>query len=152
MSSIAQTYSFKDLVGALTNTVFRVSFPLTGGNIGIGSMTISMGTERTTHDVAADGVVMPSYIAGDNGEISIEAQQTSPIHHALLDLYNLCVTAANNDDVSGWASTGIAFRTLLDGSTHVATGVSFGKIPDKPYQAQGQRVTWRLLAANIINQ
>jgi hypothetical protein len=146
------TYSFKDLVGALTNAVFGVSFPLSGGNVGFGAMTITMSTERTTHDVAADGTVMLSYIAGDNGDVAIEVQQTSPLHHALLSLYNQCVTAANNDDVSGWGSTSISFRTLLDGSTHLATGVSFGKIPDKPYQAQGQKITWRLMAANIINQ
>ena len=54
--------------------------------------------------------------------------------------------------MSGWASTAIAFRTLLDGSTHIATGISFAKIPDKPYHAQGQKMTWRLMAANIINQ
>jgi len=150
--SVGTTYSFKDLVGALTNTVFGVSFSLSGGNVGFGSLTIVMQTARTAHDVAADGTVMPSYIAGDNGELTIELQQTSVLHHQLLNLYNLCVAAANNDDVSGWASTALAFRTLLDGSTHIATGVSFDKVPDKPYHASGQKVTWKLMAANIINQ
>lgn len=149
---VGVTYSFKDLVGALTNTVFGVAFSLSGGNVGFGQLTITMATERTSHDTAADGTVMPSYIAGNSGELSIEVQQTSPLHHLLLDLYNLCTTAADNDDVSGWASTTLAFRTLLDGSSHIATGVSFAKVPDKPYQAQGQRVTWRMMAANVINQ
>jgi Bacteriophage KPP10, Structural protein ORF10 len=149
--SLGTTYSFKDLVGALTNPIFGVAFPLSGGNLGFGALTITMATERTTHDVAADGTVMPSYVAGDNGDVAVEVQQTSPLHHLLLSLYNQCVTAANNDDVSGWASTTIAFRTLLDGSTHIASGISFAKIPDKPYQASGQKITWRLMAANIIN-
>ena len=149
---LGTTYSFKDLVGALTNIVFGTTFPLSGGNLGFGSLTITMGTERTYHDVAADGTVMPTYAAGDNGDVVVEVQQTSPLHHALLDLYNQCITAANNDDVSGWASTELSFRTLLDGSTHIATGVSFAKIPDKPYHAQGQKITWRLMAANIFNQ
>jgi hypothetical protein len=94
---------------------------------------------------------MASYIAGDNGAVDLEIQQTSALHHALLSLYNLCVTAANNEDVSGWLSTNISFRTILDGSVHVLSGVSFGKIPDKPYQAAGQKVRWQLLAANVVN-
>lgn len=145
------TYSFKSLTGVLTNTVFGTSIPLTGGNIGVGSITIRMTTTRTTHDVAADGTVMPSYIAGANGEVDIVVQETSPIHQALLALYNLCVLAADNDDVLGWAATAISFTLLIDGSTHVLTGVSFEKIPDKPYEAQGQKMTWKLMAANIIN-
>lgn len=151
MSAIATVYSFKDLTGSLTNPTFGVAFLLQGGNIGIGQITIVMNTERTTHDVAADGTVMPSYVAGDNGELNIEMQQTSQLHHELLSLYNLCVSAANGGDVSGWASTALSIRTILDGSTHTCNGVSFAKIPDKPYQAQGQKITWRLMAANVIN-
>jgi len=145
------TYSFKSLTGVLTNAAFGVSIPLTGGNIGVGSFTIRMSTTRTTHDVAADGTVMPSYVAGDNGEIDIQVQETSVIHRALLNLYNLCVLAANNDDVSGWAATAISFVLLVDGSTHTLTGCSFDKIPDKPYEASGQKMTWKLMAANIVN-
>lgn len=150
MSAVGRTYSFKDLVGAITNGIFGISYSVTGGNVGVGAVTITMATERTTHDTAADGVVMPSYVAGDSGEVSIEVQQTSNLHHQLLDLYNLCVTAAEAGDVSSWAATVISFRTVFDGSTHICNGVSFGKIPDKPYQAQGQKITWRLMAANII--
>ncbi len=145
------TYSFKSLTGVITNPVFGVSIPLTGGNIGVGSFTIRMTTTRTTHDVAADGTVMPSYIAGDNGDVDIEVQETSVLHKALLSLYNLCVVAANNDDVLGWAAIAISFVFLIDGSTHTLTGCSFEKIPDKPYQAQGQKITWKLMAANIVN-
>ena len=149
--SVGVTYAFKDLVGVLTNDIFGVNFTLTGGNVGLGSVTVTMATERAAHEVAADGTVMPSYIAGDNGAVVMEIQQTSPLHHQLLSLYNQCVTAANADDVSGWASTTIAFRTLLDGSTHVLSGVSFGKIPDKSYHAQGQKVNWQLMACNVVN-
>jgi len=151
MSVVGVTYSFKDLTGVLTNGAFGVTILLSGGNVGFGQMTITMATERTTHDTAADGTVMPSYVAGDSGTVDLEIQQTSPLHHALLNLYNLCVAAANADDVSGWASTVMTFRTILDGATHVLNGVSFAKIPDKPYQASGQKVRWALMAANIVN-
>ena len=150
--SLGSTYSFKSLVGVLVNAVFGVSIPLTGGNVGFGQMTVTMTTERTAHDVAADGTVMVSYIAGDNGDIAIEVQESSVLHSALLSLYNQAITAANNDDVSGWAATTISFRMLTDGTSHILSGVSFGKIPDKPYQASGQKMTWRMMAANIVNQ
>ncbi len=146
-----RTYSFKSLTGVLTNPVYGVTIPLTGGSIGLGSITIRMTMTRTAQDVAADGTVMPSYIAGDNGEVDIQVQETSFLHSALLALYNLAVLAANNEDVSGWASTAISFTLLIDGSVHTLTGVSFDKIPDKPYEASGQKITWKLLAANIIN-
>jgi hypothetical protein len=146
-----RTYSFKSLTGVLTNPVFGVTIPLTGGNIGIGSITIRMTTPRTTHDVAADGTVMPSYVAGDNGEVDIQVQETSAIHGDLLALYNLCVQAADNEDVLGWAANAVSFTLLIDGSIHTLTGVSFDKIPDKPYEANGQKMTWKLLAANIVN-
>lgn len=146
-----RTYSFKSLTGVLTNSVFGITIPLTGGNIGVGSITVRMTTTRTTHDVAADGTVMPSYIAGDNGEVDIQVQETSAIHQDLLSLYNLCILAANNEDVSGWAATAISFTFLIDGSIHTLTGVSFEKIPDKPYEANGQKITWKLMAANVIN-
>ncbi len=148
--SVGVVYSFKDLVGSITNPVFGQTILLSGGNIGFGSVTITMATERTTHDTAADGTVMPSYVAGNSGRLTFVCQQTSLLHKQLLNLYNLCATAADAFDVTGWAATNISLQTLLDGSTHKATGVSFSKIPDKPYEAQGRNVTWEMMAANIV--
>jgi hypothetical protein len=125
--------------------------PLTGGNIGLGGITIRMTTSRTVHDVAADGTVMPSYVAGANGEVDIEVQETSILHKALLTLYNALVLQADLDDILGWAATSISFALLIDGSVHTLTGVSFDKIPDKPYQAAGQKITWKLMAASITS-
>jgi hypothetical protein len=146
---VGTTYSFKSLVGVLKNSIVGVVIPLTGGNIGLGGITIRMTTSRTVHDVAADGTVMPSYVAGANGEVDIEVQETSILHKALLTLYNALVLQADLDDILGWAATSISFALLIDGSVHTLTGVSFDKIPDKPYQAAGQKMTWKLLAANI---
>ena len=152
MPPIGTTYSFKDLVGVLNNPLLSAPYQLVGGNIGLGTITIRMLTQRTEHEVGTDGVVMPSYAAGQNAEITIEIQQTSQLHHALLSLYNLLTTAANGGDVSNWAGTVIQLRTILDGSRHNLQGVSFQKIPDKPYAAKGQNVSWVLMAASAINQ
>ena len=144
------TYSFKDLKGVIT--MADETFILAGGNVGAGSITITMSEDRTVHDVAADGSVMPSYVAGDNGSVSIEAQQTSALHKFLLGAYNTVKSSADDGDVDAWASGVISFNTLLDGSTHQLTGVSFQRIPAKAYAAHGARVTWNLMACNIANQ
>lgn len=149
---IQTTYSFKDLVGVLFNPVMGTPFILTGGNVGIGEVSIRPLTQRTEHDVASDGTVMPSYVPGDNFEVTVSCQQTSSLHHALLSLFNLLITAANASDVSNWAATVLSFRTILDGSTHNLTGASFRNTSDKPYAQKGQNVTWAFMAAYGVNQ
>jgi hypothetical protein len=149
---VQTTYSMKDLVGVLTNPVLPVPFQLAGGYVGIAELTIRMLTQRTEHEVAADGSVMPSYISGANGEVTINVQQTSAIHHLLLGLYNQLTTLAETDELAAWAATTISFRTVLDGALHVLSGCSFQKIGDKPYAAKGQNVTWVLMSANVVNQ
>lgn len=152
MPPVQTTYSFKDLVGVLDNPLLDSPLQLVGGNIGLGTITIRMLTQRAEMDTGADGVVMPSYVAGDSAEITIEVQQTSDLHHALLDLYNLLATAANHGDVSNTFSTVISLRTILDGAGHRLSGVFFQKVPDKPYAPKGQNVTWTLMAASAVNQ
>lgn len=135
-------YSFTDLSGALAH-------PDLGGYIftgeGIGQITVTMSTDKSAHSVAADGTVMVSKVAGHNGQVQIQCQQTSKVHKWLLAAYNALYIA----DTDAWAQMGATLRNTSDGTSHVATGMSFLKIPDKPYQAQGQMVTWTMLAADI---
>ena len=136
------TYSFTDLSGAVAHPLLGA---YTFNGKGVGELTVTMTGERTVHDVAADGSVMVSKIAGNNGAISVITQQTSDIHKWLLAAYNFLI----NSDASEWAKMAATLRNLSDGTSHLATGLSFQKVPDKSYQAQGQRVTWVLMAANI---
>src|SRR5271154_6755935 len=116
MSAISATYSFKDTAGSLTNPILQGVPIVFAGEIGMGEFIVSMHTVRTTHDVSADSTVMPSYIAGDNGAVTIMVQQTSAIHAALLGLYNILKSAADSGDVSNWASTALSLRNVVDGS------------------------------------
>lgn len=145
---MATLHSFKDL-----SLVF--AHPLVGtftvkGQIGVSRIAITNTTERTLHDVAADGGVMISYVSGDNGTIKMEMQQTCAFHKFLLTWYNVIKTLADQDDVSAWASADVHARTINDGSVHVLTGVSPSKVPDKPYAAAGEKITWDLMAANMV--
>ena len=145
------TYSFKDTTGAFVSPLVG-SFILAGGSLGAGQFVVSNATERTLHDTAADGAVMVTYQAGNSGELQIECQQTSAIHKFLLTWFNALIAAADSDDVTNWASASVALRNILDGSMHTLTGVSPAKTPDKTYAAAGGKVTWRLMAANVVNQ
>jgi hypothetical protein len=136
------TYSFTDVS-------FSISHPGVGKYIasgeGIGNINISMTNDRTAHDVASDGSVMVSKIRARNGSLSLAVQQTSGLNRWLMKWYNYLETAPT----SAWADTTIVIRCPRMGEQTTAIGVSPQKLPDKPYQAQGQNVNWALLAADI---
>ena len=136
------TYSFQD-----TNVSFNHPFGnASSTGAGMGTISVSMTQTKTVHDVAADGSVMISKIEGDNGTIAITIQQTSQLHKYLKNWYNYVNTSA---DTSQWASMAISINNKSLGDSVVATNVSPQKLADQPYQAQGQMVTWNLMAAKI---
>lgn len=136
------TYSFADVSVVVANPVYG-QYIATGA--GLGSITTDMTTERTVHDVAADGSIMVSKIKGRNGTIAMAIQQTSDFNDWLQKLYNFLESAPT----SYWASTSIYIRSPIMGDVEICTGVSFGKQPSKPRQAEGQKLTWTLMAADI---
>lgn len=145
----ASTYSFKDTSGGFNHPIagpFAFS-----GQIGAGRFVVEMHTDRTVLDTAADGLVMPSAVAGNSGSLSIEIQQTSVLHLFLVSWFNLIKVAFDLGDVSQWASAAVSLVNKVDGSTHVLTGVAPTKIPTKTYGPQGEKLTWVLLACNIEN-
>jgi|SRR5580658_1984775 hypothetical protein len=145
----ASTYSFKDTSGGF-NDALAGPFAF-GGQIGAGRFIIEMHTDRTVMDVAADGLVLPSAVAGNNGSLTIEMQQTSVFHKFLLNWFNLLNQAFDNADVSDWAGATISLVNTVDGSTHTLTGVAPTKIPNKSYGPQAERISWILMCANIVN-
>lgn len=136
------TYSFSDVS-------ISISHPNVGKfsamNEGIGDISISMTNDRTAHDIANDGSTMVSKIKARNGSISIAVQQTSNFNKWLQKWYNY-LDAATTDV---WADTLITIRAPKMGDLITAKGVSPQKIPDRPYQSQGQKMTWTLMAADI---
>lgn len=144
-----RTYSFMDT--ALTMAHPDLPPFVLQAEIGFHQATVVMATEKTIQDKAADGGIMITAVAGKNGTIALEMQQTSELHAFLLEWYNLLDTQMTNGDVSKFASMTVLLRNLVDGSQHVATGVSPSKPPDKPYGEQGQHITWVLHCARIDN-
>jgi hypothetical protein len=146
---MSTTYSFKDLSGAFTDP--DVGAFLFAGQIGMHQATVEMATEKTAQDLAGDGTIMISAIAGENGHVALEMQQTSDLHAFLLAWYNAKITALAAGDVANFAAATVTLRNIVDGSTHVCTGVSPSKIPAKAYAQQGQHITWTMWCAQIIN-
>ena len=141
------TYSFKDLGGAFTHPL---AIPIVfAGNIGVGQVSVAMTTEKTATDVAADGSVQVSYVAGDNGTVTIECQQTSIVHKLLLTWFNAVNAAARSGDISKFANASLTLRNTVDGTGHQCNGGSIPKNPDKVYAAQGGKVTWTIPFADI---
>ena len=136
------TYSFADVSMVISHPSVG-QFVATGA--GLGSISTSMSTDRTAHDVSADGSVMVSKILGRNGSHTISVQQTSDLNKWLLKLYNYLEKAPTSE----WADTKITVRAPTMKDLIRSTGVSFQKLPDKPFQAQGQQVSWVLMAADI---
>jgi hypothetical protein len=145
---MSKTYSFGGVSLAISFGAGVGDYAFTGKE-GKGTVTVSMATEKTTHDLAADGGVMVSYVLGDNGGASMEMQQTSDLHAFLLGAYNALKTTADAGDPGEWASGALSIRSLVDGAWHSLSGVSFSKIPDKAYASQGGKVTWALMAAQV---
>lgn len=135
-------YSFGDVTATISHAA-KGQKVITGE--GVGSITTTMATDRTAHDVSADGRVMVSKIKGRNGSLAIAVQQNSDVNNWLLKLYNHLEGAPANE----WAGITIVVRSPSMRDLVTAHGVSFLKLPDKPYQAQGQQITWNLMAADI---
>jgi hypothetical protein len=136
------TYSFEDVTCSFNHP--SVGAASTTG-AGVGSITTTMAGDKTNHDVAADGRVMISKMAGSNGTVAVALQQTSELHKFLMKWYNYVVTAP----AAEFAKMNITIKSANLGDMTVCTGVSPQKLADRPYQAQGQHVTWNLMSAEI---
>ena len=136
------TYSFLDLYGNIAHPSVG-NYTFTGE--GIGDMTIAMANDNGAIDVAADGAVMISKMAGLSGTFTVNAQQTSPLHQWLIRWFNYLYAA----DTDEWAQTNLLIRAPKMNESYVAIGVVPQKPGDKPYQRQGQNVSWTLMAGDI---
>jgi glutamine cyclotransferase len=136
------TYSFLDVSVSISHP--NVGTYSAVGE-GIGSIAISRSNDVSAQDVSGDGSVMVSKIRARNGSISFTIQQTSGFNRWLNKWYNYLEGA----NTSVWADTKIIVRAPQMGKVTTLIGVSPQKFADEPYQAQGQNLTWALLAADI---
>ena len=142
MVGTTTTYSFEDVTGAMAHPLLGA---YTFDGKGCHDITITMSEDMTKHDRAADGSIMVTKMKGEPGKLSLTVQQTSIMHKWLLGAYQAVKVA----DSSNWASMAATIRCVADGTSHILTGGSFTKIPEKKYTAEGQQVTWEFMFADI---
>ena len=139
------TYGFQDVDLDIAHADLGDQYSIAGD--GVGSIAFAMTNERSAHDVAADGAVMVSKIKAKNGTVAIAIQQTSPLHKWLIKLFNKL--QADSSPTTYWAGIKIVLRAPKMGDQITATGVSFQKQADRGYKAQGEQVSWILMAAEV---
>lgn len=135
------TYSFADYNITIVSPIGTYSVQ---GN-GVGSATVTMATTKSVQSVGADGSVMTSKIAGDNGTIAIQVQQTSGLNTFMTKLYNVLKASPS----SVWTSTQFLITNSVQKEVCTCIGCSPENLPEKPMQAEGQLITWTWLAQNI---
>jgi len=136
------TYSFADLSVTITHPA---AGQLSLQGEGLGTITFAMSEDTSAHDLAADGSVMTSKIEARNGTVAIAVQQTSEAHVGLTRLFNYLQAAPSRE----WAQIALMAQASSMRITHTGNNMSIQKRPDKPYQQQGQQVTWTFLAAEL---
>jgi hypothetical protein len=141
-------YSFNDVTCSFSHE--NVGSKSTTG-AGTGSIAVSQATTKTEHNVSADGRVMISKVAGDNGTVAVNVQQTSEIHQWLQKSWYNYINGSGST-TADWAAMAITIKDNNSDFTITCTGVSPEKPADIPYQAQGQMVTWNLMAAEITRE
>jgi hypothetical protein len=139
-----KTYSFTEIVGVIKHPSVGV-YTLTGE--GTGSITIATSGDKTMHETSVDGGTFVTQLSGDSGLISLSIQQTSNAHKWLLNWYNYLRLSSTKR--SEWARAAILIRSLSDGITYTAVGVSPQNFPSVEYQSQGQRLVWNLMCAEL---
>lgn len=136
------TYSFTDLEVTLSHPNYG-SYSINGE--GMGDLTISKATERTVHDVGADGNVMVTKIAGNNGKVTISTQQVSALNDFMQGLFNYLWSAKADQ----WSSISLTIRSPKMKKTYYCSKGAFVKEPDENFQIQGQKVSWIITFADI---
>lgn len=141
------TYAFKAIVGSFSDPdVGNFNFQ---GQVGVKSMSVENTVDRGVLDVASDGTVMVSYVAGANGTIDMEMQQQSTLHEFLTNWANTKFTNADAGNADNFAAAAIKIKDTITGDQKILTGVFPLKIPTVPFGNTGANVTWRMLAANV---
>jgi len=138
-------------VYSFSNIKASISHPSTGAistdNGGIGSIGISMLTERTTHDTAADGGIFILKVDGNNGIVNLQVQQTSELHRWLLQLASFLMTPTIDQKV--WTEINMSIQDNNMTTLYSCTGGSLLKIPDLVFATEGQSVNWIIYFADI---
>ncbi|MGV3345305.1 DUF3277 family protein [Enterobacteriaceae bacterium LUAb1] len=130
------TYSFLDVTASLTGPTGVIDLGQGSANAGEG-ITQTMGGNKNTMTIGADGEVMHSLHADKSGTITVMLLKTSPVNKKLSLAYN-----AQSQSSATWGNNVIVIRNTASGDISTARSCAFQKQPDFNNAKEGGTVAW----------
>lgn len=130
------TYSFLDVTASLTGPTGVIDLGQGSANSEEG-ITQTMGGNKNTMTIGADGEVMDSLHADKSGTITVTLLKTSPVNKKLSLAYN-----AQSQSSATWGNNVIVIRNTASGDISTARSCAFQKQPDFNNAKEGGTVAW----------
>lgn len=130
------TYSFLDVTASLTGPTGVIDLGQGSANSEEG-ITQTMGGNKNTMTIGADGEVMHSLHADKSGTITVKLLKTSPVNKKLSLAYN-----AQSQSSATWGNNVIVIRNTASGDISTARSCAFQKQPDFNNAKEGGTVAW----------
>ncbi|HEE9903249.1 TPA: DUF3277 family protein [Citrobacter freundii] len=130
------TYSFLDVTASLTGPTGVIDLGQGSANSEEG-ITQTMGGNKNTMTIGADGEVMHSLRADKSGTITVTLLKTSPVNKKLSLAYN-----AQSQSSATWGNNVIVIRNTASGDISTARSCAFQKQPDFNNAKEGGTVAW----------
>ena len=130
------TYSFLDVTASLTRPTGVIDLGQGSANSEEG-ITQTMGGNKNTMTIGADGEVMHSLHADKSGTITVTLLKTSPVNKKLSLAYN-----AQSQSSATWGNNVIVIRNTASGDISTARSCAFQKQPDFNNAKEGGTVAW----------
>jgi len=129
-------YSFLDVTASLTGPTGVIDLGQGSANSEEG-ITQTMGGNKNTMTIGADGEVMHSLHADKSGTITVTLLKTSPVNKKLSLAYN-----AQSQSSATWGNNVIVIRNTASGDISTARSCAFQKQPDFNNAKEGGTVAW----------
>jgi len=130
------TYSFLDVTASLVGPTGIIDLGCGSANSKEG-ITQTMGGNKNTMTIGADGEGMHSLHADKSGTITVTLLKTSPVNKKLSLAYN-----AQSQSSSTWGKNVIVIRNTASGDVSTARECAFQKQPDFANAEEGGTVAW----------
>ncbi|ENG0693081.1 DUF3277 family protein [Salmonella enterica subsp. enterica serovar Newport] len=130
------TYSFMDVTASLSGPTGVIDLGQGSANSEEG-ITQTMGGNKNTMTIGADGEVMHSLHADKSGTITVTLLKTSPVNKKLSLAYN-----AQSQSSASWGNNVIVIRNTASGDISTARSCAFQKQPDFNNAKEGGTVAW----------
>lgn len=141
--SVPNVWSFRDCITTISAAGTLDQFHFEGS--GADSITFDKGQNRATMQKAADGSIVFSSIAGEEGTVTIEAQQVSPLNSYLTNAYNTTRSGPSQQR----AQISINSVNQITGDRVVCSNGIFIGEPADTRASEAQNRSWQILFANI---